>query len=147
MAQQTKSTRAISEREVVRNWHIIDVKGKVLGREIPRITELLQGKHKVTYVPYLDSGDYVIVINAKTVEVTGKKASDKEYKYFSGYPNGLKVVKFKDMQAQNPKEIIRHAVSGMLPKNKHRDQRLARLYIYENEQHPHADKMVTSEAK
>lgn len=147
MAHQTKSTRPISEREIVRKWHVIDVKGKVLGREIPRITELLQGKHKVEYVPYLDSGDYVIVVNAKEVELTGKKEQDKEYRYFSGYPNGQRVVKFKDMRAQHPKEVIRHAVSGMLPKNKHRDQRLARLYIYENEQHPYADKISQSEVK
>ncbi|MBP7967201.1 50S ribosomal protein L13 [Candidatus Woesebacteria bacterium] len=147
MAQQTKSTRPVSEKDVVRKWHIIDVKGKTLGREIPRISELLQGKHKVTYVPYLDSGDYVIVINAKGVGLTGRKEQDKEYKYFSGYPNGQKVVKFKDMLARNPKEIVRHAVSGMLPKNKHRDQRLARLYIFENEQHPYADKLANSNSK
>lgn len=141
MANQTKSTRSVSEKDIVRNWHIIDVKGKILGREIPRISELLQGKHKVMYVPYLDSGDYVVVVNAKGVELTGRKEQEKEYKYFSGYPSGQKVVKFKDMRAQKPKEIIRHAVSGMLPKNKHRDQRLARLYIFENDQHPYADKV------
>ncbi|CAN5122502.1 50S ribosomal protein L13 [soil metagenome] len=147
MAQQTKSTRSISEKEVARTWHLIDVKGKVLGREIPRITELLQGKHKVSYVPYLDTGDYVIVINAKEVEVTGRKEQEKEYKYFSGYPNGLKVINFKNMRAQNPKEIIRHAVSGMLPKNKHRDLRLARLYIFENAEHPYTHKLNNSETK
>ncbi len=147
MAQQTKSTRSVSEKDVVRKWHIIDVKGKTLGREIPRISELLQGKHKVTYVPYLDSGDYVIVINAKEVVLTGRKEQDKEYKYFSGYPGGQKIVKFKDMRARNSKEIVRHAVSGMLPKNKHRDPRLARLYIFENEQHPYADKLASSNSK
>ncbi len=141
MAQQTKSTRSISATEVVRKWHLIDVQGKVLGREIPRISELLQGKHKVSYVPYLDSGDYVVVINAKKVEVTGKKEQDKEYKYFSGYPDGQRVTKLKELRAQNPKEIIRHAVSGMLPKNKHRDSRLARLYIFEFAEHTFADKI------
>lgn len=147
MANQTKSTRSVSEKDIVRNWHIIDVKGKILGREIPRISELLQGKHKVTYVPYLDSGDYVVVVNAKEVELTGRKEQEKEYKYFSGYPSGQKVIKFKDMLAQKPKEIIRHAVSGMLPKNKHRDQRLARLYIFENDQHPYADKVSSVQSK
>ncbi len=140
MTEQTKSTRSISSKEISRSWHLIDLQGKTLGREIPRISELLQGKHKVNFVPYLDNGDFVVVINAKEVKITGKKASQKEYQYYSGFPGGQRVVPFKEMMQKNPREIIRHAVTGMLPKTKLRDTRLSRLYIFEGAEHPHADK-------
>lgn len=140
MTQQTKSTRSISSKEISRSWHLVDLQGKTLGREIPRISELLQGKHKVNFVPYLDNGDFVVVINAKELKVTGKKASQKEYQYYSGYPGGQKTVPFKEMMAKNPKEIVRHAVTGMLPKTKLRDTRLSRLYIFEGSEHPYADR-------
>ncbi len=140
MAQLTKSTRSISSKEISRSWHLIDLKGKTLGREIPRISELLQGKHKINFVPYLDNGDFVVVINAKEIEVTGKKPSQKEYKYYSGFPGGQRVVTLKEMMARNPKEVIRHAVSGMLPKTKLRDTRLSRLHIFEGAEHPFSDK-------
>ena len=125
MVQTSKSTRSISSKEISRSWHLIDLKGKTLGREIPRISELLQGKQKVSYVPYLDNGDFVVVINSTEVKVTGKKESQKEYTYYSGYPSGLREVTYKEMMKKNPNEIIRHAVSGMLPKNKLRDVRLS----------------------
>ncbi|HRN70972.1 MAG TPA: 50S ribosomal protein L13 [Candidatus Woesebacteria bacterium] len=144
MAQQTKSTRSISSKEITRSWHLIDLQGKTLGREIPRIAELLQGKHKVSYVPYLDNGDFVVVINAKEVVVTGKKASQKEYTYYSGFPGGQKVVPYKEMMTKKPKEIIRHAVTGMLPKTKLRDTRLSRLFIFEGAEHPHVEKFSNS---
>lgn len=140
MTQQTKSTRSVSSKEISRSWHLVDLNGKTLGREIPRISELLQGKHKVNYVPYLDNGDFVVVINAKDIQITGKKASQKEYKYYSGFPGGQRVVPFKEMMQKNPKEVIRHAVTGMLPKTKLRDTRLSRLYIYEGAEHPYSDK-------
>jgi large subunit ribosomal protein L13 len=140
MTEQTKSTRAISSKEITRSWHLIDLQGKTLGREIPRISELLQGKHKINYVPYLDNGDFVVVINAKEVKVTGKKASQKEYQYYSGYPGGKKSVPYKEMMIKNPREVIRHAVTGMLPKTKLRDTRLSRLYIFEGAENPHSDK-------
>ncbi len=143
MVQQTKSTRSISSKEITRNWHLIDLNGKTLGREIPRISELLQGKHKVNFVPYLDNGDFVVVINVKNVKVTGKKGSQKEYNYYSGYPGGQRSVTLKEMMIKNPKEVIRHAVSGMLPKTKLRDIRLSRLYIFEEAIHPYMDKFET----
>lgn len=142
MVYVRKTTRSISNSEISRNWHLVDVSGKHLGREIPGIAKFLQGKHKVSYVQNLDMGDYVVVINAKDVQLTGKKDSQKEYTYFSGYPGGLKTVAFKEMIKRNPKEVIRHAVSGMLPKNKMRDPRLARLYIFEDAKHPYADKFT-----
>lgn len=140
MAQQSTSTRSISSKEISRSWHLVDLQGKTLGREIPRIAELLQGKHKVNFVPYLDNGDFVVVINVKGLKVTGKKASQKDYKYYSGYPGGQRVVPFKEMMEKNPKEIVRHAVTGMLPKTKLRDTRLSRLYIFEGSEHPYVDK-------
>ena len=140
MVQTKKSTRSISSKEITRSWHLIDLKDKVLGREIPRISELLQGKHKVNYVPYLDNGDFVVVINSTLVKVTGKKESQKEYTYYSGFPGGLREVTYKEMMKKNPNEIIRHAVSGMLPKNKLRDVRLSRLLIFTGEHHSHTDK-------
>lgn len=140
MVHIAKSTRPVTEKEIKREWHLIDVQGKVLGREIPRIIELLQGKHKVSFVPYLDMGDNVVVINVKDIKVTGSKADEKEYQYFSGYPGGQKSVSYKQMKAERPEEIIRHAVTGMLPKNKLRDRRLSRLHVYEGDAHPFTDK-------
>jgi large subunit ribosomal protein L13 len=140
MVHVLKSTRPITEKEINREWHLIDVNGKVVGREVPRIVELLQGKHKVTYAPYLDMGDNVVVINVKGVKMTGKKEQEKEYLYYSGYQGGQKTVTFKRMKIEKPGEIIRHAVTGMLPKNKLRDKRLARLHVYEGDVHPFADK-------
>jgi len=127
-------------KEIKRDWHLVDVGGRVLGRAIPEIARLLQGKHKVNYVSYLDIGDYVVVINAKKVVVTGKKSKSKVYTYFSGYPGGLRSVVYSEMLKNKPEEIIRHAVSGMIPKNKHRDRRLARLYIFGDEKHTYEDR-------
>jgi large subunit ribosomal protein L13 len=142
MVYVRKSTRPISDTEIARTWHLVDVSKKHLGREIPAISKFLQGKHKVTYTQNLDMGDYVVVINAKEVQLTGKKESQKEYSYFSGYPSGNRTVTFKEMMKKNAKEVIRHAVSGMLPKNKMRDPRLARLYIFEGAEHPYGDKFT-----
>jgi large subunit ribosomal protein L13 len=146
MVQTTKSTRSVSSKDISRSYHLIDMKGKVLGREIPRISELLQGKHKVNYVPYLDNGDFVVVINIKEVKITGKKESQKEYTFYSGYPGGLRTVTFKELMKKNPKEVIRHAVSGMLPKNKMRDVRLSRLLIFESAEHNFQDKFQNSQS-
>ncbi len=147
MTGLTHSTKSLSERAIKRNWHIIDVKGKILGRVTPEIGKLLQGKHKYDYVSYLDVGDYVVVINAKDVEVSGKKSLDKVYTSYSGYPGGLKKITFEKLLLKKPSEIIRHAVSGMLPKNKLRDKRLARLYIYSDDKHPYKDKFQISNFK
>ncbi len=142
MVYVRKTTRPISNKEISRNWHLIDVSKKHLGREIPDIAKFLQGKHKVSYTQNLDMGDYVVVINAKKVQLSGKKESQKEYSYYSGYPSGMRSVPFKEMMKKNAKEVIRHAVSGMLPKNKMRDPRLARLYIFEGAEHPYGDKFT-----
>lgn len=138
MAHLTNQTKSISEKSITRNWHMVDMKDQVLGRMIPQISTLLQGKHKVNYVPYLDVGDYVVVVNAAQVNVTGKKELTKKYTYFSGFPGGLREVTLQNMRIKNPQEIIIHAVKGMLPKNKLRDQRLTRLYVFADAKHPYA---------
>lgn len=142
MTQPTHSTKSIKGSEIKREWVLVDLSGKVVGRVAPTIATLLQGKHKVNYVPYLDMGDTVVAINAKKVIITGKKAETKEYTRYSGYPGGLRKISYQTMLDKNPTEIIRRAVSGMLPKNKLRDQRLKRFFIYADENHPYKDKLT-----
>lgn len=144
MTKLTLSTKPISDKDIRRSWHCIDVGNKVLGRSAPRISLLLQGKHKSSYSPNLDVGDYVIVINAEKVKVTGNKAIYKIYTSYSGYPGGLKKISFERLLAKKPTEIIYRAVSGMLPKNKLRDRRLARLYIYAGDKHPYSAKLTNT---
>lgn len=144
MPTTTQSTRATKAEEITRQWHLIDLKGQTLGRAMAEIVDLLQGKSKRNYVPYLDGGDYVIVINARDVKTTGKKGTQKIYDRYSGYQGGRKTLTLNEVMAKNPTEVVRHAVSGMLPKNKHRDSRLARLYIYPGAEHPYAHKLQSS---
>jgi len=127
--------------EIDRKWHIIDAKNAVLGRAVSEITSLLQGKYKRSYVPYLDCGDNVVVINAANIAVTGNKGAQKEYNAYSGFPGGRKVRTFDELMKISPEKVIRNAVSGMLPKNKHRDERLGRLFIFDDAKHPYADKV------
>lgn len=144
MVSITKSTKPISATNINRTWHIINLEGQVLGRAAQEISTILQGKKKVTYAPYLDAGDNVVVINARKVVVTGKKAVSKEYTRYSGYPGGLTTETFAELIVRRPDEVIRHAVSGMLPKNKLRDRRLARLHIFPDAKHDF-EKVVTSD--
>lgn len=140
MLKRTNSTKPISVTKITRQWHLVDVGGKILGREASQIARILQGSGKTNYSSNLDGGDYVVVLNAKTVKLTGRKNQEKTYERFSGYPGGRKVRTAAQMRVTNPAEIIRNAVSGMLPKNKLRDTRLGRLYIYADENHTHGDK-------
>lgn len=133
-------TRPTKTAEITRNWHLIDVKGKVLGRSATDIAQKLIGKTKPYFAKNLDCGDYVVVINAKDVTVTGKKEKDKVYTRYSGFPGGLRRVTLEEYRAQQPEEIIRHAVSGMLPKNKLRDSMLKRLYVFAGTEHKFEDK-------
>ncbi|GAB4219061.1 MAG: 50S ribosomal protein L13 [Candidatus Microgenomates bacterium] len=142
MKKLTQQTKPVKEKEIKRNWHIIDASNQVLGRLAPKIAQLLQGKNKVNYVSYLDVGDNVVVINAKKVVLTGKKSKSKTYTRYSGYPGGLKINKFNELIENNPEYIIKHAVSGMLPKNKFRNQRLKRLFVFSDDKHPYQDKFV-----
>lgn len=135
MVNLSKQTKPLSENSIKREWHLIDVKGKVLGRVVPQIVRYLTGKHKTSYVPYLDTGDNVVVVNASQVKLTGKKDVTKIYTNYSGYPSGLRRVPITTLFKTKPQEIIRHAVSGMLPKNKLRDRRLTRLFVFPSEKH------------
>jgi len=118
MAKLTNVTKPISLSQIKREWYEVDVSDKILGRIAPKIAFLLQGKHKVYYVPHLDCGDYVVVINASKVKLSGKKAQTKVYTKYSGYPGGLKKVTFDQLKSKNASIVIKHAVAGMLPKNK-----------------------------
>lgn len=134
---KTKTTKA---SEIRRSWHLIDAKGKILGRLSTKIAFLLIGKNKPYFVNYLDCGDYAVIINAARVQVTGRKAKQKLYRRHSGYPGGFREVPFEKQMAKDPRKIIYHAVSGMLPKNKLRAKRLARLKIFVDEKHPYNSK-------
>ena len=124
--------------EVERKWYVVDAEGKTLGRLASEVAMVLRGKRKPTYTPHVDCGDYVIVINAEKVEVTGKKRKEKIYKRHTGYPGGLREVTFEKLQARKPEEIIRHAVKGMLPDGRLGRQMFKKLKVYAGPQHEHA---------
>lgn len=123
--------------EVNRKWYLVDAKGQTLGRLSTVISSLLRGKGKVTYTPHVDGGDYVVVINAKDVAVTGKKRQKKIYRHHTGYVGNMKEISFEDLLLKDPTEIIRHSVNGMLPKNRTRNDVMKRLRIFEGEEHIH----------
>lgn len=130
--------------EIERAWHLIDVKDKILGRSATKIALLLMGKGKPYFAKNLDCGDNVVVINAQEVAVTGKKETDKIYTRYSGYPGGLRKITIKELRTQKPGEIVRHAVAGMLPKNKLRASMLKRLFIFSGGEHKFSDKFTTA---
>ena len=142
MKNLSQQTKPVKLKEVKRVWHLVDLSGKVLGRMAPEIARFLQGKNKANYVSYLDTGDYVVAVNARRVVVTDKKSQTKVYTHYSGYPGGLKTVSFGSLLKKNPGFVIKNAVSGMLPKNKFRQERLKRLFIFADENHPYKDKFV-----
>ena len=123
--------------EIERKWYILDAEGKTLGRLCSEAAAILRGKNKPTYTPFLDTGDYVIVINADKVKVTGKKHSDKIYKHYSYYPGGMRETTFDEMMAKAPEEVIRHAVKGMMPKGPLGRQMFKKLKVYAGAEHPH----------
>jgi len=140
----TKKTKTVKKSEITRTWYLIDAKGQILGRLATKIANLLIGKNKPYFVPHLDCGDYVVVINTSQVKVSGRKAQQKKYYRYSGYPGGLKEITFSQQMAKDPRGVIWHAVAGMLPKNKLRDKRLARLKMFVGEEHPYQDKIQNS---
>lgn len=126
--------------DITRSWYLIDAKGKILGRLATRIARILQGKHKAYYVPHWDMGDYIVVVNAKDIAVTGKKEKDKIYYRHTGYPGGLKEETLGSLRKRRPKEILRRAVKGMLPKNRLAKQMMKKLHVYAESKHPHGNK-------
>ncbi|KAI8099781.1 50S ribosomal protein L13 [Halteromyces radiatus] len=125
-----------------RVWHVVDARQRVLGRLATNVATTLMGKHKPIYDPASDCGDYVVVVNAKDILVTGKKAEQKLYRHHTMHPGGLKEINYADLKKKDPTESLRKAVSGMLPKNRLRDVRLNRLMIFEGAEHPYEDNII-----
>ncbi len=134
----TMKTYLATDKEVKKKWFIVDAKGKILGRLASEVAAVLRGKHKVSFTPSVDTGDCVIVINAKDIRVTGKKMDEKVYKHFSGYPGGLRLTKLETMLKRKPTQVIRVAVKGMLPKNKLGKKMIKKLKVYEDNKHSHS---------
>lgn len=132
------TTFSAKPHEVNRDWYVVDANGKTLGRLATEIAKRLRGKHKPIYTPHVDTGDYIIVINADKVQVTGNKASDKLYYRHSGYVGHLKSVSFEKMQAKVPGRVIELAVKGMLPKNPLGRAMYRKLKVYSGPEHSHA---------
>ena len=121
-----------------RNWLVVDATGKTLGRLATQIADALRGKRKPQYTPHIDVGDFVVVVNAEKVSVTGNKRAEKRYYRHSGYPGGLRSRTLDDMLERRPEEVIRKAVKGMLPRNRLARQQLTKLKVYAGPEHPHA---------
>ncbi len=125
------------QAEVEREWYVVDAEGQTLGRLASRVAPILKGKHKPTYTPYLDCGDFVIVINAEKVRVTGRKLDQVYYHHHSGYPGGLRSVSLREQLGKHPERVLQAAVRGMLPKNKLGRRMIKKLKVYAGDAHPH----------
>ena len=123
---------------VERRWHLIDAEGRTLGRLASEVAQLLRGKNKPQYTPHIDTGDFVVVVNADRVVVTGRKAEQKVYRRHSGYPGGMKETSYEQMMVRKPTEVLRKAVYGMMPKSRLARQQFKKLKIYAGPEHPHA---------
>lgn len=135
-------TYATKASDIKRKWYLVDAKDKILGRLATEVASVLKGKNKTNYVPYLDMGDYVVVINAEKVKVSGNKIDQKMYRRHSGYVGGLSEISFARMIDKDPTYIIRHAVKGMLPHNSLGDSMINKLKIYKGEEHPHKNHKI-----
>jgi len=125
------------KEDIVRDWYLIDAEGKVLGRLASKIARRLRGKHKPIYTPHVDTGDFIVVVNAGKVSLTGKKLTDKIYYHHTGYPGGIKSQAAGKLLKEKPERLLRMAVKGMLPKNSLGRQMLKKLKIYSGSEHPH----------
>jgi large subunit ribosomal protein L13 len=132
---KTVSTRP---QDVSHAWYVVDAENKTLGRLATEIAHRLRGKHKPEFTPHVDTGDYIVVVNAEKVRVTGKKFSDKKYYSHSGFPGGIKEISFKDLQQRYPERIIEKAVKGMLPRNTLGRNMFKKLKVYSGAEHPHS---------
>ncbi len=130
-------TYQAKKEEVEHQWYLVDAEGKVLGRLASELAKILRGKNKPIYTPHVDTGDFVVVVNAKKVALTGKKMKDKIYYHHTGYPGGIREMTAEKLLAKKPAEMIRMAVKGMLPKNSLGRQMLQKLKVYAGPEHPH----------
>ncbi len=135
--KQEKLTRFIKTEDADRKWYVIDAKGQVLGRLATQVARIIRGKNKPVFTPNMDTGDFVVIINADKIIVTGKRESQKEYFSHSGYPGGVKIKTYSEMIVKNPAFVVRHAVSGMLPKNRLGKKLINKLKVYAGDNHPH----------
>ena len=135
--KQEKLTRFIKPEDADRKWYVVDAKDKVLGRLASEVAKVIRGKNKPTFTPNFDTGDFVIVINASQIKVTGKREFLKTYSHHSGYPGGLKTKSFEELMAKKPEFIIENAVKGMLPKNRLGNKLIKKLKVYAGDIHPH----------
>jgi len=134
---ETMKTFVANPKKIKRKWYLVDAKDKVLGRIATNVARILRGKHKAIFTPHVDCGDYVVIINAKDIRVTGKKMKDKLYKRYSGYPSGLKETPLEEMLKKKPTEALRHAIKGMLPKGPLGRDTFKKLKIYAGDAHRH----------
>ena len=132
------STQFPSKNGVPRQWHVVDANNAVLGKVASLAANILMGKHKASYTPFIDAGDHVIVINADKVQLTGKKEGQKVYRHFTGYPGGLVERTVRDVRTKRPQRMVEDAIFGMLPKTKLGKQMYRKLKVYAGDKHPHA---------
>lgn len=133
--------KSIKSKDIRREWHLLDAQDQILGRLTTKVVTLLIGKNKPYYTPHLDCGDYVVIINASKVRLSGKKEMQKQYFRHSGYPGGFKIRTAAEIRAQKPEELIRHAVGGMLPKTKLGKIMAKKLFVFAQSEHPYHDKI------
>lgn len=130
-------TISARDQDIQRDWYVFDAQGQTLGRLATRVATILRGKHKPNFTPHVDCGDYVIIVNADKIHVTGQKMTQKKYYRHSGYPGGLRVVSLRDQLQKFPARVLEHAVQGMLPKNKLGRRMFRKLKVYAGPDHPH----------
>jgi large subunit ribosomal protein L13 len=130
-------TQSANKETVQRNWYVVDATGQTLGRMCSQIAHVLRGKNKPYYTPHVDCGDYVIVLNAGKVEVTGNKWEDNQHIWHTGYPGGQRTLKFSEVRSKHPERLIEHSVKGMLPKNRLGRAMYKKLFVYAGDEHPH----------
>ncbi len=136
--KQEKITRFVKTEDADRKWYVVDASDQVLGRLAAEVARVIRGKNKAIFTPNMDTGDFVIVINADKIRMTGKRELQKEYFSHSGYPGGVRTLSFKEMMEKKPEFVIQHAVKGMLPKNRLGRQLIKKLKVYAGDTHPHA---------
>lgn len=137
MSLHQRLTYAFKQNEVSRKWYLVDASGQILGRVASRVAHLLRGKHKPTFTPNIDGGDFVVVINADKVKVVGKRPVLKQYFHYTGYPGGATWESFRDLMKNHPEKVFMHAVKGMIPHNRLGRRMILKLKVYSGSEHPH----------
>jgi large subunit ribosomal protein L13 len=136
-----QKTFVLKGKDIQRDWYIVDASGMPLGRLASKVAQVLRGKAKPTFTPFLDGGDFVVVVNASNVHLSGRKPEMKTYWRYTGYPGGLRITKYKDALEKRPEFVITHAVKGMLPHNRLGRRLIKKLKVYAGPEHPHAAQM------